>query len=339
MKKSRKKVVLTCLECGETVNGGSHLACHVQKKHGFNSYQDYKVKHGLAKTEADLLNEGAVRCKLCGTVAHDLTSHITRIHKLSCQEYKEKHGDFRSTKFLNDISERVKGEKNPAYQHGGRLSPFSDKFIYADKIDKKELFQKVSKSNKENGNNNTTIKYWLKQGFTEEEAKERISERQRTFSLEKCIEKHGDELGRKVWLDRQEKWHKSYKKSNFSKISQTLFWNIAEHLDDLNHIHFAELSEDKNLDDSGKNNEYKLRLETRLILPDFIDLSKNKIIEFDGTYWHKNGRQVKNTNALRDSEKDELLINSGFSILRVKEEEYKNDPQEIINKCLDFLNA
>lgn len=339
MKKSRKKVELICLECNQKIIGGKHLSAHVQKEHDFESYNEYKIKHGLIKTNSDLLKEGAVSCKLCSTVAHDLTSHIIRIHKISCQEYKEKYGDFRSTKFLNDISERVKGENNPAYQHGGKYSPFSDKFIHADKIDKAELCQKVSKSNRENGNNDTTIKYWLNRGYSEQESKDKISERQSTFSLAKCIEKHGEELGRQVWLNRQEKWHKNYKKSNFSKISQKLFWNIADQLNDLSHIHFAELSEDKKLDDSGRNNEYKLRLETRLILPDFIDLSKNKIIEFDGTYWHKNGKQVKNTNALRDSEKDKLLTNSGFFVLRVKEEDYKKNPQEIVDKCLDFLYA
>lgn len=220
MKKSRKKVELICLECNQKIVGGKHLSAHVQKEHDFESYNEYKIKHGLIKTNSDLLKEGAVSCKLCSTVAHDLTSHIIRIHKISCQEYKEKYGDFRSTKFLNDISERVKGENNPAYQHGGKYSPFSDKFIHADKIDKAELCQKVSKSNRENGNNDTTIKYWLNRGYSEQESKDKISERQSTFSLAKCIEKHGEELGRQVWLNRQEKWQESLQNKSIEEIQQ-----------------------------------------------------------------------------------------------------------------------
>jgi len=220
MKKSRKKVELICLECNQKIIGGKHLSAHVQKEHDFESYNEYKIKHGLIKTNSDLLKEGAVSCKLCSTVAHDLTSHIIRIHKISCQEYKEKYGDFRSTKFLNDISERVKGENNPAYQHGGKYSPFSDKFIHADKIDKAELCQKVSKSNRENGNNDTTIKYWLNRGYSEQESKDKISERQSTFSLAKCIEKHGEELGRQVWLNRQEKWQESLQNKSIEEIQQ-----------------------------------------------------------------------------------------------------------------------
>ena len=220
MKKSRKKVELICLECNQKIIGGKHLSAHVQKEHDFESYNEYKIKHGLIKTNSDLLKEGAVSCKLCSTVAHDLTSHIIRIHKISCQEYKEKYGDFRSTKFLNDISERVKGENNPAYQHGGKYSPFSDKFIHADKIDKAKLCQKVSKSNRENGNNDTTIKYWLNRGYSEQESKDKISERQSTFSLAKCIEKHGEELGRQVWLNRQEKWQESLQNKSIEEIQQ-----------------------------------------------------------------------------------------------------------------------
>lgn len=93
------------------------------------------------------------------------------------------------TEFLCDS---VKGDKNPAYQHGGKFSPFSDKFIHADKIDIPELYKQVAKTRSDNNNDITTIEYWLKK--TEgnlDEAEKLLSERQSTFSLEKCIEKHG----------------------------------------------------------------------------------------------------------------------------------------------------
>ena len=51
---------------------------------------------------------------------------------------------------------------------------------------------------------------------------------------------------------------------------------------------------------SGNNNELRLRLNEKLILPDFIDTNLNKIIEFDGTYWHK----VKNKNYSFDNNPD-----------------------------------
>jgi hypothetical protein len=64
-------------------------------------------------------------------------------------------------------------------------------------------------------------------------------------------------------------------KSNFSKVSQDLFWNIVKNLNDLSDIYFAQLDENKVLDESGNNNEVRLKLE-KLILPDFIDMKQKK---------------------------------------------------------------
>jgi len=56
---------------------------------------------------------------------------------------------------------------------------------------------------------NTSLEYYIKRGYSEEESKKLLSERQSTFSLEKCIIKYGLEDGLKRWEDRQDKWIKS----------------------------------------------------------------------------------------------------------------------------------
>jgi Protein of unknown function (DUF559) len=342
MKKSRKKTILTCLDCGLVIKGGAHLSRHVKQIHNYTSYDEYKIKYELLKTKEELKTEGAVSCKLCNMIAHDLTSHIFRTHKLSPTEYKKMYGDIRSKKYNINQSERVLGDKNPAYNHGGKYSPFSDKFIYADKIDKNKISKKVSESNKNNGNNSTTISYWTKLGYSELDAKKKISERQKTFTLEKCIEKYGEEKGRERWLNRQEKWMISFKKSRkngFSKISQTLFWEIYDNLNtDKNYIYFAELGEDKLLDDSGHNNEYKLKLPQRVLWPDFINIKTNRIIEFDGTYWHGE-KMIQTPNKLRDDERDAILIQNNYKIMHVKEHDYRVNKNKVIKECLEFLNG
>jgi hypothetical protein len=177
------------------------------------------------------------------------------------------------------------------------------------------------------------IEYWIVRGFNEVEAREKISQEQSTFTLKKCIEKYGEKDGKKKWLDRQEKWHKSYRKSNFSKISQLLFWEISSHLNSLDSIFFAELDENKKPDKSGKNNELRLKLD-KLLLPDFIDTNSKKIIEFDGTYWHGLvGRGNKN----RDEERDEIYKKYGYLIHRVNENDYKFKKEKVIEECLNFL--
>jgi len=341
MTKLRKKTILTCLDCGETILGGSHLSRHVQQKHSYSSYDEYKIKHNLIKTTKQLLDEGAVECKICGLISHDLTSHITRKHKMSILEYKHAHGSIRSEQYLNNQSERILGDKNPAYDHQGKFSPFSDKFIYAHTTDKEELKKKVSDSHKTNGNNNTTLAYWIKLGFSEAEAKEQISNRQRTFTIEKCIEKYGEVKGTQRWVDRQELWHNSCKKNRrcgFSMISQTLFWEIFNKLININSIYFAELDSNKSPDYSGVNNEYKLRLSSTVLLPDFIDLDSRKIIEFDGTYWHGELKR-KYPNRLRDVDRDKLLINEGYDVLHIAEDKYNENPKNTLELCLRYLNA
>jgi hypothetical protein len=57
--------------------------------------------------------------------------------------------------------------------------------------------------------NNTDITYYLNKGLTETEAKDALSERQCTFSLRKCIDKYGDEIGLDVFNARQLKWQKT----------------------------------------------------------------------------------------------------------------------------------
>jgi hypothetical protein len=341
MKKSRKKTILTCLDCGKIINGGAHLSRHVKNDHLYSSYDEYKIKHNLIVTKTQLESEGAVKCKLCEMLSHDLTSHILRIHKIEISEYKNKYGQFRSEKYLQLQSERIRGNKNPAYNHGGKFSPLSNNFIHSDKVNKEEIIKKISTSNKTNGNNNTTITYWIKRGYDKEESLELIRERQRTFTLDKCIEKYGEDGGKIRWLERQEKWHnscKKTKKNGFSKISQELFWKIYEKLNRKEYIYFAELDENKNPDYSGINNEHRLKLTNRILLPDFIDINLKKIIEFDGTYWH--GKHIiNNTNKLRDEDRDKILQFDGYEVLHIKEHEYKENKSLILNTCLEFLNV
>lgn len=282
----------------------------------------------------------SVTCQMCGQQMKDLTSHIFRKHNIKSTQYKELYPNMpmRSDALLKLQSERIKGDKNPAYQHGGKYSPFSMNYIHG--TENVEETKRKAKENKTKDKDNTQIEYWLtKTDGNLEESKKLLSQRQSTFSLKKCVDTHGKENGTQIWLDRQEKWHKNYKKSNFSKVSQDLFWQIAEKLDSLSNVYFAQLDGNKEKDLSGTNNELRLRLNEKLILPDFIDTSLNKIIEFDGTYWHK----VKNKNYSfdnnPDTKKQKLIIENGYTVLHVDESDFKNDRQGTIEKCMIFLKS
>lgn len=62
---------------------------------------------------------------------------------------------------------------------------------------------------------------------------------------------------------------------------------------------------------------------------DFI--LNDKIIEFDGTYYHKDKD--------KDIAKDKFLNLKGYKVLHIDELEYKNYPEQILNRCIQFLKA
>lgn len=64
---------------------------------------------------------------------------------------------------------------------------------------------------------NTRIEYYLNKGMTVEEAKVALSERQSTFSKDKCIEKYGED-GLKVWEERQNKWQETLNSKSAKEI-------------------------------------------------------------------------------------------------------------------------
>lgn len=82
------------------------------------------------------------------------------------------------------------------------------------------------------------------------------------------------------------------------------------------------------------NNEAKFIIEKNeyfkqnYILCDFK--CENKIIEFDGEYWHKNSIE-------KDKNRDNYLLTKGFKTLRISDNEYINDEEKIVNKCINFL--
>jgi len=205
--------------------------------------------------------------------------------------------------------------------------------INSDKLkDKKnkdpELFEDVSWNQK---------KYWMKKGMSEDDAEKKVSELQKTFSLEICIKKYGEEIGREKWLDRQEKWNKNYKKTNYSKISQDLFQSIIKKYNMYGKKIFFATYDNGKINEDGINREYTIRCENISIKPDFLLLDEKKIIEFDGTYWHNHKKRNRPENQKRELIRHNELIKMGYRVLRIMENEYMECPDKIVDKCIDFL--
>jgi len=122
-----------------------------------------------------------------------------------------------------------------------------------------------------------------------------------------------------------------------SIVSQKLFFSIYEKLNDVqkNNCYFSELNNEKNisitpLDISKISEENRNHLNKNRYVIDFLLF--DKIIEFDGTFYHAGER------VLKDIAKDEFVTMKGYKILHIKENDFYKNPDETIQKCLTFLN-
>lgn len=252
------------------------------------------------------------------------------------------------------------GDKNPAKSSdtkNGRNSAWSMNFKGYDglsddekRIKIKELSNKVVDRMNSSQNNPLRIDYYTSRGYSESEAQEMLKDRQSTFSLKKCIEKYGEEEGTHKFNERQEKWqHTLNSKSpeeierinkakmlngkGYSNISQKLFDEILNEIkDEFKDIFYATVN-GKSKDNFDEYVVYDAENKVRFFL-DFYIKDNNKVIEFDGDYWHSE----KRGNQERDRLREQKLIQLGYTnILHVKERDYKQDPKKVIEECLKFI--
>lgn len=192
------------------------------------------------------------------------------------------------------------------------------------------------------------VEYWIKRGYSESEAVRIISDSQKTFSLQKCIEKYGEEKGYEKWEERQKKWQQSLHENGFhqfyySNISQDLFEKIEKEYTekDKEYLFYGK----KNKEYSMVNNKgtyYRF---------DFCDLKRKKVIEFNGDIYHGNPKIFKPSDKPNPFHKDktcedlweedkikrQTIENNDFQELIVWENDYRENPDKVFNICLNFL--
>lgn len=167
-----------------------------------------KNRAQMVKNKTNILLSYLVRLSSYQPDVEDLWGQIVKIelieNKNQTREYYEAlYGVEEADTRMQKKSDRVKGENNPAYQHGGLYSPFSKKFINGDV--REETIEKAKKGRENGLGYQSRLDYWTSR-YGEEEGKRLYYERQCTFSREKLVEKHGQEEGERIWKERQESW-------------------------------------------------------------------------------------------------------------------------------------
>ena len=251
---------------------------------------------------------------------------------------------------LKEKSERVKGDKNPAYNHGGKYSPFSDKNVFG--ANPEEIKKKANLTRLANESYNTRKEYWVKKGFSSEEATELLKQRQNTFSLDKCILKWGIEEGTQKFNERQLKWletlnnktveekaeinkKKLYKSGSASKSEREIYDQLKVAFDELENQYCI-----RREDDASRYYLYDMRYQ-------------DKIIEYNGDLWHANPIMYSSNEVVKfpgnsltseaiwqkDSLKLSLAKSNGFNVLVVWEKDHKENPEKVVQECINFLKS
>lgn len=187
--------------------------------------------------------------------------------------------------------------------------------------------------------------YFIARGYSEEESAALVSQGQKYFSKEICIEKHGEEKGIAIWQERQDRWQASLDQKsdeekariNRLKISKGSTVSAAEKIiiDQLSKT-FAVDSQFTLFESNKKQYVYDI-------------VYNKKIIEYHGDFWHSNPNKysadhinprtkIKASDKWKnDSAKIEFAQRQGYEVLVVWESDFKQHPEKTVNKCIQFL--
>ena len=143
-----------------------------------------------------------------------LEEYYSKNNKYSNSEdlFKILYGKNEGSRKWNNKSASIAGKNNPWFDHGGKYSPYKEGSI--------NYSPDAIKKAQANRSYNTRIQYWIDRGNSKEEAELKLKERQTTFSLKKCIEKHGEAKCLSVWKERQEKWQNTLKSKPQEEIDR-----------------------------------------------------------------------------------------------------------------------
>lgn len=328
-----------------------------------------------------------VECKICGVRYSHITTHINMQHNINKAKYVELYNHpVVSQKFLDNCRKnswmhtedskefrekgrvRFKGEGNPSSKSNTTLlqrqqrSPYSIEFYkkkYPDLSEKEcqkmldDKLIEVKETRNKNNSVTSRLSYYTSRGHSLKEAKKLLKERQSTFTLEKCINKYGEEEGRKKYEERQTKWSEKmetkYKNGEYSKLnklsrSSGIANSFIKELADLCKLEHEEYMADET------NGELTLFNDIlgRWYSFDFYHIPTKIIIEFHGDAFHGNSQFYKVGDKLPygdsveskweyDKLKEEFARSKGYEYIVVWEYDFKNDYDNVMQRCKEHL--
>jgi hypothetical protein len=235
----------------------------------------------------------------------------------------------------------------------------------------KQNSQKVNQKNKSNPHK---VETWMLRGLSEAEAKEKVNEIKFSQNIYKKFSK--DEINNLILKTKKTYYSKSKKERNI--INKTRGRTKEELIKTFGENGFLEIS--KKRGETRRNNFFRRyskisenffndlqqKFKNQLFFADnekwirynknkgfYVDcLYENKIIEFNGNFYHANPELYESNSIIKMSKekiltakeiwkKDEFKLNKlnnlGYEVLVIWEKEIIEDKEKILKKCLKFL--
>lgn len=219
----------------------------------------------------------------------------------------------------------------------------------------KEAIEKVK------ANSAFSVQFWINKGYTKKQAYNKIKS-QNSIYEEYWTSKDLDPKNRnsKFYL-KTEYWKKRgyteddaikmvssknpYSNRSWSMISQNLFWSIVDNIDNKNLTFVFASNDGSNIKpenyNTNINHEYVINTKHLDYPHDFLKVDfyipeLNIAIEFDGSYWHRYNNDEQND---KDTKRLKIYDELGIKYLIINESDFNKNKQDIINKCICFINS
>lgn len=206
-----------------------------------------------------------------------------------------------------------------------------------------------------NGNHLNTftsqLSYWTAKGYTEDEAQKLLSERQATFTLDKCIARHGEDKGVEVFNARQEKWLKTLEDKPLDEKRHINWLKTRQHKASKESIEFFDAVKHR-LNHSGElmygAEEFHLFDGANIKYYDFTDIKNKIIIEYHGTSWHPKPGDINWVGANKldydtmmeyDTYKRQLAEAQGYTVLEIYSDYSSSELDKLIEKFNEKVNC
>lgn len=329
--------------CGTSLNGKIARAkfCSTKCQTRFNN--DSKYKDGTEGYDF-------IRCPECDQRIADINLRHVQMHGFQSIADFKSHYQLEHTVCESKRS-KYKGENNPAYNHGGKFSPWSKNFVNGYDKERHDKFKEHISDVQTNSETNTwSLSYWLKEAEGDEQLAKEMHSKSQTRDLSWFVNKFGEEDGKKRYAAKTEKWlntmgkksdeemqkinEKKVKKSGcfFSKAEKELFTTLKKT--------FPALTDQKALRRPDTTDKKYYMYDMCL---------GNKIIEYNGDFWHGNPelyddtfvnpytKEPRSVINERDENKLRCAESHGYEVYVVWEHKYKTDPTGVIEECIHFL--